>query len=61
MITEEQIREIIKPLFMLRSICICNNPIPGEFDMLYFTKCKTCGQDLSMMRVVDMGLENASR
>lgn len=48
---ERLVSDFLKP--KPRSICICNDPDPGEFDPIYlWAKCKTCGQDLSKERCV---------
>ncbi len=39
-----------------RSICICSDPFPLEFDVNYWAKCKNCGQILSMERCVEYGI-----
>lgn len=34
-----------------RIICICSDPKPGQFDLMYWARCINCNRFLSMVRV----------
>jgi len=54
LLIEEIVRDFLHP--KPRSICICDKPSPAKFDAMFYAKCKTCGQDLSKERCMNMGI-----
>lgn len=47
--------DLVKTLFKLRSICVCDNPTPTRFDPLdNFCKCGNCKRDLSKSRAMEI-------